>query len=70
MATPGVAASNWYGGRAITTTSPERVGCWESLPSTSVSSSFLSTSRTTWRPGALGSSSPSKAAMIWSRTLS
>ena len=38
---PGVCASVWYGGRKTTTTSPLRVGCRESLPSTSRSSSFL-----------------------------
>ena len=58
------------GGRAITTTSPEPLGCWESLPSMLVSSSFLSTSRMTSRPGCPRVSSPSKAAMIWSRTSS
>ena len=30
-ALPGVAASNWYGGRRTTTTSPLRLGCSESL---------------------------------------
>ena len=31
---PGVAASNWYGGRKTTTTSPLRFGWSESVPST------------------------------------
>ena len=37
----GVPASDWYGGRVTTTTSPLRFGCSESEPSTFRSSSLF-----------------------------
>ena len=55
MRWPGVPASDWYGGRSTTTTSPLRLGCSESLPSTFRSSSFLRIFSTTCFPGFAGS---------------
>src|SRR6266540_3354021 len=70
IALPGVAASNWYGGRATTTTSPLREGCSESLPSTSRSSSFFMTLEMIRLPGLDGSLNCWKAPMIWFLTAS
>ena len=43
---PFVPASDWYGGRRMTTTSPLRFGCSESEPSTFQSAYLFSTCET------------------------
>lgn len=68
MRCPGVAASNWYGGRRTTTTSPLRLGCSESLPSTLRSSSLSRMRSTTLAAGLAGSVRFWNALTILART--
>ena len=64
MVWPGVPASDWYGGRVTTTTSPLRLGWSESEPSTFRSSSLFMIRSMTCLPGLAGSVTFSKAVRI------
>ncbi len=60
----GVPASDWYGGRVTTTTSPLRFGWSESEPSTFRSSSLFMIRSMTCLPGLAGSVTPWNAVRI------